>query len=442
VEYEAILKVQMFFRGADGQSGRRTTRQGHTPVLEWLGVMTPQVRPATLSEIEPRIDELLASKLSYRQLPADVQAAYRATTLRGRRIWIASWGGCVALLNLLTAVFDPDILAGAVMRRDVTFRLLITAGFLSTTLLLTLSKPRRYDEFIAILPPIMAVLFAGIGGLSIASADVANHFMTMAIVMVCTGISLLPIELNATILYACLSLATMMVFTFLRPQAVIAEELQNACFFGTVMIALVYARSSQNANQHRIFLLKKKMDISLFQQTRHNARLASIAYTDTLTEIPNRRYFGEMMDAIKVKPELYLPLAICMMDIDAFKALNDTNGHGDGDRCLRIVASTLRGYLRHHSDVVARYGGDEFVLILPHTDAEHANEIAERMRLAVLELDYPNPGMPLGRVSMSAGIAIARHAPQVRGLVEAADLALYEAKAAGRNRTVVSAEVV
>ncbi len=425
------------------QSVRRalaTPYQDDRHGLACMSLLPPQARPATLSEMEPRIDALLASKLSYLRLPADIRAAYRAATRRGRRIWMASWSGCIAVLNLLTSGFDAGILSGASLRRDILFRLLISAGFLCTTLLLSWSRPRRYEEFVVTLPPIMAVGFAGIGGLTIGSADVFHHFMTMAIVMVSTGIALLPIELITTIVFAGASFAIMMIFTLWRGHIEIAEELQNACFFGSVLAAVAYARHAQNGNQYRIFLLKTKKDISLFQQTRHNAQLASIAYTDPLTDIPNRRYFGEMIEAIQVSPKLYLPLAICMMDIDAFKNLNDRCGHGEGDRCLRQVAATLRGYLRHRSDVVARYGGEEFVLILPHTDAPEATEIAERMREAVLDLDYPNPGTPLGRLSMSAGIAVAHEPDQVRPLIEAADLALYRAKAAGRNRTIVMAE--
>jgi diguanylate cyclase (GGDEF)-like protein len=432
--------AQLSFRSAEVPAKQRKPMTRHA--LEWMGILTPQMRPATLSEIEPRIDQLLATKLNYLRLPADVKAAYRATTLRGRRIWMASWSVCIAVLNLVTGSFDMGILSGATLRETLLFRLLISAGFAASACLLTFGKQRRFDEFMVILPPVMTVLFAGMAGMRTHSNDLFHHFMTMAIVTASTGVALLPIELNATILCAICSFAVMLLFTFLRPQMHIAEELQDACFFGSVFGALVFARYSQNANQYRIFLLKKKKDILLFQQTRHNAQLSTIAYTDPLTDIPNRRYFGEMIEAIEVNPKLYLPLAICMMDIDDFKNLNDKCGHGEGDRCLRQVAATLRGNLRHHSDVVARYGGEEFVLILPHTDAADANDVAERMRLAVLALDYPNPGTPLGRLSVSTGIAIAHNPGQVRRLVEAADLGLYQAKAAGRNRTIVTAEGV
>jgi diguanylate cyclase (GGDEF)-like protein len=426
----------------EGLASSRYARKASPPkwhVREWLGILTPHVRPATLSEIEPRIDHLLETKLNYLSLPADVKAAFRDTTRRGRRIWMASWSICIAALNLLTGSFDIGILSGATLRETLLFRLVVSAAFAASAGLLTFAKPRRFDEFIVILPPVITLLFAGMAGMSANSDDLFHHYMTMAIVTASTGVALLPIELNTTILCAVFSFAIMLVFTFLRQQMHIAEELQDAGFFGSVFGALVFARYSQNANQYRIFLLKKKKDILLFQQTRHNAQLSTIAYTDPLTDIPNRRYFGEMIEAIEVNPKLYLPLAICMMDIDAFKNLNDKCGHGEGDRCLRQVATTLRGYLRHNSDVVARYGGEEFVLILPHTDAEHAIDVAERMRKAVLDLDYPNPGTPLGRISMSAGVAIADDPGQVRSLIEAADLALYQAKETGRNRTVVIA---
>jgi diguanylate cyclase (GGDEF)-like protein len=105
------------------------------------------------------------------------------------------------------------------------------------------------------------------------------------------------------------------------------------------------------------------------------------------------------------------------------------------------VAATLQGHLRQNSDVVARYGGEEFVLVLPHTSGERARDVAERMRLAVRGLNVPNPGTPFGHVTLSTGIAVARTPNEVRNLIEAADLALYRAKAEGRNRTVVTVEL-
>jgi diguanylate cyclase (GGDEF)-like protein len=431
--------VQSLISSASISVKRRTV--GLWRALERRGLLTPDTKPASLSEMEPQIDEWLTARFSYLNLPADVRAAFRSKTQRGRRAWIANWSMCIALLNLLHSLFDPGMLQGGALQRDLALRILVSGGFASAAVLMRRGHGRASDELLVCLPPLFALVCAGLSGLSSHSMDVFHHFLTMAVVVIYTAVLLLPVELFGTMFLAISTVVILTGFLLVKYPHCFPEEAQSVCFCGSVMAALVYARHAHNANEYRLFLMKKKKDIILFQQTRHNAQLSSIAYTDPLTDVPNRRYFTELIEAIEVNPKLYLPLAICMMDIDAFKNLNDQCGHGEGDRCLRQVADTLRSHLRHNSDVVARYGGEEFVLILPHTTAGRANDVAERMRLAVLALDYPNPGTALGCVTMSTGIAVATEAGQVRNLVEAADLALYQAKAAGRNRTVVLEEI-
>jgi len=130
-----------------------------------------------------------------------------------------------------------------------------------------------------------------------------------------------------------------------------------------------------------------------------------------------------------------LPLSICMIDIEHFKLLNDTLGHLQGDRCLKLVAAAMRGNLRGQSDILARYDGEEFVLLLPGTDMAAACEVAERIRAAVKDLEHPNPGSPHGVVTVSIGVAELLSPPIVLPtLLENADHALYRAKLSGRNR--------
>jgi diguanylate cyclase (GGDEF)-like protein len=166
-----------------------------------------------------------------------------------------------------------------------------------------------------------------------------------------------------------------------------------------------------------------------------NTNLARLANTDRLTNVPNRHFFDARMAAMQANPILYLPLAVCIIDIDNFKQLNDRLGHLEGDRCLQLVAGTLRENLRAASDFVARYGGEEFVLILTQTDVKAATQLVERLRKAVRALDYGNPGTAAGYVTISAGLAFASGTGfDARQLVETADRALYRAKAAGRNQ--------
>ncbi|MFM7321775.1 MAG: diguanylate cyclase, partial [Armatimonadota bacterium] len=129
------------------------------------------------------------------------------------------------------------------------------------------------------------------------------------------------------------------------------------------------------------------------------------------------------------------PMALLMVDIDHFKAINDNYGHPMGDTVLRQVAALLAAGLRD-GDQLGRYGGEEFAVVLPRADAEAARECAERIRRRVEETSFGEPGGPL-RLTVSIGLA-ARVGAEPSALVSAADEALYRAKRSGRNRVIIA----
>lgn len=166
-----------------------------------------------------------------------------------------------------------------------------------------------------------------------------------------------------------------------------------------------------------------------------NAMLARLSTTDPVTGLRTRRYASEVLNIEWIRSRRYHhSLSVMMADLDHFKHVNDEYGHPAGDAVLRGVSETLRQTLRA-SDVAGRYGGEEILVILPHTDLEGGRQMAERWRQAVSETTF---GSPDGRdidVTVSIGVA-AFHADQgtPEELVAAADEALYRAKNAGRNR--------
>ncbi|MEO8053574.1 MAG: sensor domain-containing diguanylate cyclase [Acidobacteriota bacterium] len=172
-----------------------------------------------------------------------------------------------------------------------------------------------------------------------------------------------------------------------------------------------------------------------------NAALQRLSLVDSMTDVANRRQFDraladEWARAIRVGTSI----ALVLVDVDHFKPYNDRYGHPAGDDCLRRIAAVLGRTLLRAGDVVARYGGEEFGAILPLTDADAATAIAERMRKSVEALGMPHGAVPLGIVTISGGVASSR--PEMDSdpldLVARADAALYEAKAAGRNRIVTA----
>lgn len=168
-------------------------------------------------------------------------------------------------------------------------------------------------------------------------------------------------------------------------------------------------------------------------------RMEEMAATDPLTGLYNRRHFSRLLEQLFAETQRYeKDLACVMIDLDGYKQLNDTYGHQMGDQLLVLAGKVIQANMRR-MDVAARYGGDEFVLLLPHADGSEAAKVAQRIR----EEFKASSAAMLKRergVTMSAGVASLRthrptHADQ---LVALADAALYKAKEAGRNCTSVS----
>lgn len=178
---------------------------------------------------------------------------------------------------------------------------------------------------------------------------------------------------------------------------------------------------------------EKTADLSLV-----NEELKKLSYTDPLTGLANRRIFDQTLERehSRVK-RTNSPLSLLMIDVDYFKALNDSEGHQKGDEYLVLLATQLKRCCRRRMDTPARCGGEEFAIILADTDAAHALEFAESVRLAVAALGLPHPASRTAPfLTVSVGVATATRDGEFtpEALIADADRALYAAKNAGRNR--------
>jgi diguanylate cyclase (GGDEF)-like protein len=168
-----------------------------------------------------------------------------------------------------------------------------------------------------------------------------------------------------------------------------------------------------------------------------NSELDSLARTDPLTGLPNRREGLARMEWERIRSTRSRDVfGIAVVDIDYFKRVNDEHGHHCGDRALERVASVLRGSLRAQ-DSVARWGGEEFLILLPGTNLEGVRVAAEKARAAVAETDIPLEGTTI-RVSVSVGVAAFDHSVELDEVLKNADRALYRAKELGRDRVEVA----
>ncbi|WP_372929885.1 sensor domain-containing diguanylate cyclase [Shewanella putrefaciens] len=170
---------------------------------------------------------------------------------------------------------------------------------------------------------------------------------------------------------------------------------------------------------------------------RYQRKLEMMASTDKLTGAANRQvfeeYFRQALDKAKLTQS---PISILLLDIDHFKKVNDSYGHGMGDLVLKTMANMLRGLLQPQ-DILCRWGGEEFLILLPEMDLSRAAEFAEQIRDLISLREIKVNGL---HISITASIGVAEHQAQelAEDLIKRADLALYQAKAAGRNQVVLN----
>ncbi|WP_330703500.1 diguanylate cyclase [Novosphingobium resinovorum] len=207
-----------------------------------------------------------------------------------------------------------------------------------------------------------------------------------------------------------------------RRYAATFHATQDAACDGLLVVALDLSR-------------RARVETVLRQSRR---RLMAATRTDHLTGLLNRRGLeATLRHELRRSRRRQAPLALLIIDIDWFKAYNDALGHPEGDRCLRRVADALTGCLRRAGDAACRFGGEEFVIVLPDTDAAGAAIVAANCRQAIARLAIAHPASPLGRLTASIGIAAAEAGAvpaEADALFVEADEALYRAKRNGRNR--------
>jgi diguanylate cyclase (GGDEF)-like protein len=201
----------------------------------------------------------------------------------------------------------------------------------------------------------------------------------------------------------------------------------------SVILRLRFLGAQKREQELVKLVAEKTADLSLA-----NEELKKLSYTDPLTGLANRRVFDQTLEreCSRVR-RTNSPLSLLMIDVDHFKALNDSEGHQKGDEYLISLATELKRSCKRRMDTPARYGGEEFAIILADTDAAHATEFAEMIRLALAALSLPHaasPTAPFLTVSVGVAAASASGCFTPEALVAAADRALYAAKNTGRNR--------
>jgi diguanylate cyclase (GGDEF)-like protein len=189
----------------------------------------------------------------------------------------------------------------------------------------------------------------------------------------------------------------------------------------------------------RFYRISGRLREQLEENRRLEDELRALTITDSLTGLRNRRHFDTVCAAEWERARrTNASLAVLFIDIDFFKSYNDNYGHGAGDACIARVGKAIDQSLQRPADLAARYGGDEFVVLLPDTDLDGALDVAGRVAAAAAALDIPHSGSRFGRITLSIGVAQRVPGPNQtpQEMLQRADGALYAAKQAGRNRVM------
>ncbi|OWZ84829.1 diguanylate cyclase [Natranaerobius trueperi] len=205
--------------------------------------------------------------------------------------------------------------------------------------------------------------------------------------------------------------------------------------------------SAVKLNRERQTRLKRERELedALKSLEEMNAKLEKLATIDELTQIPNRRLFDETLNnEWKRAKRDKTPLSLIILDIDYFKKYNDTYGHQQGDKCLKVISSRLSELILRPGDFAARYGGEEFAVILPNTQSDDSLMVAKRIREGIEGLNIPHVASRISdNVTISLGVTCVdfdevdyqkiEREDVLNSFINSADKALYEAKENGRN---------
>jgi diguanylate cyclase (GGDEF)-like protein len=355
--------------------------------------------------------------------PAELEALYQRETGPDRARYLRIVAGIGALLLGLYALLD------AVVMRDVFTLVIIDQALAMAAILAIGSKrfrekiPRPAQESGA-LAACLICMFCALINLFLSHSGYARlNFFLLAPNLV-YAVLVCQLRFRDAVIYTTITMASLCGALALRGDFSIMDRIYPAQY--TLMMAgpALFISYRLEKSSRRDFLLALMQKLLIEDLSAERAMLDELSATDPLTGAANRRRLDMALTSLRDRPGV----AFMLIDVDHFKAFNDQHGHVAGDQCLREVATAMTGQLRAGTDLLARFGGEEFAVLLQLTDAEGALASAERLRATVEAHRFALAGALHG-VTVSVGVALA-----CADLVDAADKAMYVAKRAGRNR--------
>lgn len=400
----------------------------------------PELNTVTSLE-QVLVDQTLEGGFRWLRFPAMLERAFVEAHADERtfKLILAGLNSMLVFGGILLADFlmMPGQLAWA-----VTLRVGVYAPFILFALVILhrLSYP-ELNEWMVVLVGAVASAIVAVLALSGATAVSFTKVVELIIVVVYVAVfaRFWPMALLSVVVLVFHSGVM-----YLAPDMISGLRLGSTLLLITTISFALYGCYVRERNDRHAFLLDLREQAMRASLNEANLRLAEMVRTDALTGVANRRAFDDFL--VLNQDELATSsrkLALLLVDVDHFKAFNDRYGHHEGDRCLCAVAATIDGCLRRPVDMVARWGGEEFAVVLGDADEQMAEQVARRVCQAIQALAIPHDDSSCAPVvTVSIGVAV-QHAGLSGGnhvLIQAADEALYQAKTVGRNRVCLAAD--
>jgi diguanylate cyclase (GGDEF)-like protein len=367
--------------------------------------------------------------------PPEVEARFEADTAT-RRLQV------LRIVMIRTVVIYNLFLVGDYLlaRDSLGLSLVLHFGLVTPWILIVLASIRRSTPPVIRNLLVASVPLAMIGGIiavfSVSRHIDVTHYQYFIVITVMFGNVVLRPGFAYAVAASVAAVFAHAAACFLHPM--MPTSVAVIAVFSLIVSAGVtlLAGYSIERDMRRAYLMRLKDQLAQRDLQRTAETLEQISNIDPLTGLANRRGVDAQVAALFRSGEGGRPFCVLMVDVDHFKGFNDRYGHRHGDTCLTHVAAAVSGAVGGPRDIVGRFGGEEFIAILPDASLGEATRIAERMRLTLERLAIPHAGSPFGVATISIGVGAGTVGDIVHlgHAIDTADAALYAAKAAGRNR--------
>ena len=354
----------------------------------------------------------------------------KLSVAESRRSTLLAWLLLALQIMILVALVVTLAIDATPTSRQVDYAILIFSLFTLIVVAYRLNH-KGYYKIAAILTVISAIIGPWVS-IWMDPNILQGDFVPLTFVTVSVLLSSILLSPSITIILAILQTTGLMLLSIFNPATATINWPSLLIF---VLITSILSILSSVISRNYL----KQIDRQTFQLKESESKLRELSIRDPLTGLFNRRYLDETLDReLKRAARKRLPLGIIMLDIDHFKRFNDTHGHAAGDLLLRQLGDTLKKHIRA-GDIACRYGGEEFILILPEANREAAHHRAEHLREEVKRIRLHHEDHVIVGVTMSFGVAVfPLDGKTGERVLIAADEALYQAKHEGRDRVIVA----